>query len=108
MGELAPEVARELESAGLDLADVLRVIRAGLAEDLADGPDVTTAATIPRGMVGTANVVARRPGVMAGLYVADAVFHLVGEGNGSAARVQRVAAPIARFDPLAEPSKALR
>jgi nicotinate-nucleotide pyrophosphorylase (carboxylating) len=40
---------------------------------------VTTVATIPAEAQGTANVVARRPGIVAGLYVADAVFQLVGD-----------------------------
>lgn len=96
MGEISAGLAAKLESAGLDPAVVLRVIRAGLAEDLADGPDVTTAATIPPGEVGTADVVARRPGVVAGLFVADAVFQLVGAGDGSDAAVQRASAPIVR------------
>jgi nicotinate-nucleotide pyrophosphorylase (carboxylating) len=96
MGEISAGLAAKLESAGFDPAVVLRVIRAGLAEDLADGPDVTTAATIPPGEVGTADVVARRPGVVAGLFVADAVFQLVGAGDGSDAAVQRASAPIVR------------
>ena len=32
---------------GLDRDEVLRVIRAGLDEDLRYGPDVTSAATVP-------------------------------------------------------------
>lgn len=103
MGEISVELAAKLESSGLDPAVVLRVIRAALAEDLADGPDVTTAATIPAGQIGTAEVVARRPGVVAGLFVADAVFQLVGAGDGSAAAVQRAAAPIVRDDLPSDP-----
>jgi nicotinate-nucleotide pyrophosphorylase (carboxylating) len=105
MGEISGEVAAKLESSGLDVGVVLRVIRAGLAEDLADGPDVTTVATIPPGQLGTADIVARRPGVVAGLFVADAVFQLVGAGDGSAAAVQRAAAPIVRNDLPSEPAK---
>lgn len=92
MAELGAAVSERLASSGLDVAAVVRVIRAGLAEDLADGPDVTTAATIRPGEVGTANVVARRRGVIAGLYVADSVFQLAGADIGSADRVQRAAA----------------
>jgi nicotinate-nucleotide pyrophosphorylase (carboxylating) len=98
MSEISAGLAAKLESAGLDPAVVLRVIHAGLAEDLADGPDVTTSATIPPGEVGTADVVARRPGVVAGLFVAEAVFQLVGAGDGSDAAVQRASAPIVRDD----------
>ena len=52
MGEVSRGLAAELESAGLDPLLVLAVIRAGLAEDLAGGPDVTTAATIAPGRWG--------------------------------------------------------
>ena len=79
VGEISEELAGTLQACGLDPEAVLRVIRAGLAEDLADGPDVTTAATIPPAEIGTAEVVARRPGIVAGLYVADAVFQLVAD-----------------------------
>jgi nicotinate-nucleotide pyrophosphorylase (carboxylating) len=98
VADIPAELTAKLESAGLDPAVVLRVIQAGLAEDLADGPDVTTAATIPPATTGTADLVARRPGVVAGLYVAEAVFHVVCAGDGSAAAVQRAAAPIVRAD----------
>jgi len=104
MAELPAELAARLRSAGLDPAAVVRVIRTGLAEDLADGPDVTTSATIPARAVGTADVVARRAGVIAGLTVAEAVFHLAGAGDGSADRVQRAAAPIARSGATSDPS----
>jgi nicotinate-nucleotide pyrophosphorylase (carboxylating) len=82
MGELTADLAARLSSCGLDPASVVRVIRAGLAEDLADGPDVTTAATIRQGQLGTADVVARAAGVVAGLFVADAVFRLSGPSRG--------------------------
>src|SRR5262245_15195515 len=105
MAELGTELSERLASSGLDVAAVVRVIRAGLAEDLADGPDVTTAATIRPGEVGTADVVARRPGVIAGLYVADAVFELAGGDIVSADRVQRAAALKGRSRPPSEPSR---
>lgn len=78
MSDLTADLAAKLDSCGLDPAAVRRVIEAALAEDLADGPDVTTAATIPPSADGTADLVARRPGVVAGLAVAEAVFQLVG------------------------------
>ena len=96
MADLSAELCSRLISSGLDPAAVIRVIQSGLAEDLADGPDVTTLATIPPGEAGTADVVARAPGVIAGLSVAAAVFQLVGAGDGSAGSVQRPAAPAAR------------
>jgi len=70
-----------------------------LAEDLGGGPDVTTAATIPAGTLGTADVVSRSAGVVAGLSVAELVFTLVGTGDGAASAVQRAAAAIVRPDP---------
>jgi nicotinate-nucleotide pyrophosphorylase (carboxylating) len=54
------------------------VIRTALAEDLADGPDVTSAATIPPGHRSRLDLVARAPGVVAGVDVAARVFGIVG------------------------------
>jgi len=79
VGEISPQLATKLRSCGLDPAEVLKGIQTALAEDLADGPDLTTEATIPLLELGTADVVARRPGVVAGLFVAGAVFELVGD-----------------------------
>ncbi|HEV7823352.1 MAG TPA: carboxylating nicotinate-nucleotide diphosphorylase [Mycobacteriales bacterium] len=65
-----------LVAAGLDPAYVEQVVRTALAEDLGgpDGVDVTSAATIPADQAGTADLVARADGVVAGLPVAAAVF----------------------------------
>lgn len=108
MAELQADLCSRLTSSGLDPASVVRVIQTGLAEDLADGPDVTTVATIPPGISGTADVVARNPGVIAGLSVAEAVFQLVGAGDGSADSVQRTAAPIVRSGLPSEPGHGLQ
>lgn len=107
MTELSADLSARLSSSGLDPASVVRVVLAGLAEDLGDGPDVTTAATIPRGRLGTADLVARQPGVIAGLFVADAVFQLVGADIGSADRVQRAAALNVRSGLPSDPSRGL-
>jgi len=48
--------------------------RLALAEDLAGGIDVTTLATVPADHRGVARIVAREPGVLAGLPIAAAVF----------------------------------
>jgi nicotinate-nucleotide pyrophosphorylase (carboxylating) len=96
MAELRDDLNVRLLSAGLDPAAVTAVIQAGLAEDLADGRDVTTAATIPPGAVGLASVVTRRAGVIAGLPVSEAVFQSAGAGDGAADRVQGAAAAIVR------------
>lgn len=61
--------------------NVDEVIRTALAEDLADGPDVTSQATIPPGHRSQLDLVARQDGVVAGLAAAARVFELVGPIN---------------------------
>jgi len=75
---LAPATARAIEATGLDVPDVVRVVRAALAEDFRYGADVTSVATVA-GRTLTADVVAREPGVAAGLPVALAVLDLLGD-----------------------------
>ena len=69
--------------AGLDLEQVRNLARAGLAEDLAWGLDVTTEATIPADRTGLAEVVARGSGVIAGVPVALAVLEALAEQSGA-------------------------
>jgi nicotinate-nucleotide pyrophosphorylase (carboxylating) len=64
-----------------------RVVQAALAEDVGTG-DVTTDATVDESATGTAVLVARAPGVVAGLDAAEAVF--------------RALDPDAQFERLAE------
>ncbi|HET9138656.1 carboxylating nicotinate-nucleotide diphosphorylase [Actinophytocola sp.] len=74
-------------------ADTDRVIAAALEEDLRYGPDATTAATVPADAVAVAELTPRRPGTLAGVDVAVAVFDRVlgavevlhREADGSAA-----------------------
>jgi nicotinate-nucleotide pyrophosphorylase (carboxylating) len=73
---LREEIANRLRAAGLEPAAVSVLVAAALAEDLAGGADVTTAATVPGGARGRADVVARAAGVVAGLPVAETVFWL--------------------------------
>lgn len=61
----------------LDPADVRRVVETALAEDLRYGPDATTAATVPADTVAVAELTPRKPGVIAGIPVALAVFDQV-------------------------------
>lgn len=82
MTSLSAGVSEKLMSSGLDPAEVERVVRTALAEDLHLGADVTTVATITPESKGQANVVARAAGVVAGLYVAEAVFDVVGTAHG--------------------------
>jgi nicotinate-nucleotide pyrophosphorylase (carboxylating) len=60
-----------------ETAAARRLIELALAEDLDQAGDVTSRATIPAGTPGQAVVVARADGVIAGLPVADLVFHAV-------------------------------
>ena len=71
-----------LAAAGLDPGGVAAVIDTALAEDLRDGPDVTTTATVPAEQSSVAPITPRQPGVLAGGPVALAVFETVGAGFG--------------------------
>jgi nicotinate-nucleotide pyrophosphorylase (carboxylating) len=68
----------ELAQAGLDVDEVVDHILRALQEDLPDGGvDVTSDSTIPADQQGIADFGAREEGVVAGLGVAAAVFHVV-------------------------------
>jgi len=82
---LSAAVAGRLRAAGLDPEDTERVVRSALDEDLRYGPDVTSAATAAPGARAVAAVVARQPGVLAGLPVALAVLDAAGIPPGAAA-----------------------
>src|SRR5579871_1431736 len=65
-----------------DLAELPRLVvqdavRAALAEDLGAAGDITSAATIPADARATAAIVARRPGVLAGLALAECAFRML-------------------------------
>ncbi len=77
-------VTRELLAAGLDPGDTEQTVRAALAEDLRYGPDVTSSATAPPDARAVAGVVARQPGVLAGVPVARAVLDAAGIPPGPA------------------------
>ncbi|WP_027343030.1 carboxylating nicotinate-nucleotide diphosphorylase [Hamadaea tsunoensis] len=88
------QTAAALRTQGLDPADVQRIVLNALLEDL--GPewiDVTSAATIPAEQFDTADIVARAPGVVAGLAVAATVFEEVealDDGSGTRTSVKLV------------------
>ena len=68
----------------LDQGEVERIVYTALAEDLGDPPrDVTSEATIPAGQIDTAELVARAPGVVAGLSVAAEVFAATSGGTAT-------------------------
>ena len=56
--------------AGLDVDETRALVRQALDEDLRDGPDVTTDATVPADAVATATMSPRQAGTVAGLDVA--------------------------------------
>ena len=89
MTRIAAGIRQQLEAAGLD-PDALEVL-IGLAvdEDLDGGVDVTTVATVPADQRAVLDLVARRPGTIAGVPVAAAVFSFVCGDDASI--VQRAA-----------------
>lgn len=77
------EVTEALLDAQLEPQHVGQVVAATLAEDLGWGPDVTSEATLPRDASGTADIVARDAGCLAGVPVAAAVlFTLAAQQSG--------------------------
>jgi nicotinate-nucleotide pyrophosphorylase (carboxylating) len=77
--ELPSGLVNELARAGIDPRAVHDHVVAAVAEDL-PGEDVTSVATIDPHVTAWADLVARAPGVVAGLPVAEMVFrHVVGE-----------------------------
>ncbi|MDB5595062.1 MAG: hypothetical protein JWM36_2023 [Hyphomicrobiales bacterium] len=52
-------------------------VRAALDEDLGRAGDITSQATIPAGMQASAVMAARKPGVIAGLALAEAAFRMI-------------------------------
>jgi nicotinate-nucleotide pyrophosphorylase (carboxylating) len=75
---IPPELRDELAAAGLEPDEVADHVLRALQEDLPDGvDDATSVATIPADAAGRGDFNAREPGVVAGLGVAAAVFHVV-------------------------------
>jgi nicotinate-nucleotide pyrophosphorylase (carboxylating) len=86
----------------VDPGDVRRIVATALAEDLAVPPrDLTSEATIPADQVDTAELVARAPGVVAGLPVAVAVFAATSAGRTSFEQRVEDGAAVVRGDVLA-------
>ena len=86
----------------VDPGDVRRIVATALAEDLAVPPrDLTSEATIPADQVDTAELVARAPGVVAGLPVAAAVFAATSAGRTSFEQRVEDGAAVVRGDVLA-------
>ena len=78
MSRIDAGIREELIAAGLDPDALEALVRVAVDEDLDGGVDVTTVATVPAEQRATLDLVARRPGVVAGVPVAAAVFSYVG------------------------------
>ncbi|MEI8259931.1 MAG: carboxylating nicotinate-nucleotide diphosphorylase [Actinomycetes bacterium] len=80
MSALRSDIEALLVAARLDPDAVMELARRALEEDLDGGVDVTTQATVPPGQRAVLDLVARKPGVAAGVPVAAVVFCVVAEG----------------------------
>jgi nicotinate-nucleotide pyrophosphorylase (carboxylating) len=97
-----PATAQDVHTTGLDPEAVRRIVSGALAEDLGpDRLDVTSVATIPADQSDTADLVARAPGVVAGLTVAEAVFDEASGGTTVFEHVARDGEQVRRGDVLA-------
>jgi nicotinate-nucleotide pyrophosphorylase (carboxylating) len=74
---ISAATASTLLTAGLDPEAIARLVVTALEEDLADGIDVTSTATVALDLVSTATFATRAGGVIAGLPVAAAVIEMV-------------------------------
>ena len=101
MEALTTQTTAALRAAGLDPDDVMAAVRRALEEDFRYGPDVTSLATTASGTVVTGDVVARQPGVVAGLPVALVVADLLPgtRDAGGAVEVKLLAADGDRVGP---------
>ena len=79
-----------------------RVVQTALLEDLAHGNDLTTDSIVPVDAQGRAAVVARAPGVLAGLDAALLAFELLDPGGVRATRVRSDGERIERGDTIVE------
>ncbi|KUL50118.1 nicotinate-nucleotide pyrophosphorylase [Streptomyces sp. NRRL F-4489] len=74
---LDPDLAALLVAAGLDPVQVEDIAHMAIEEDLDQGVDVTTVATVPEDAVATGDFTAREDGTVAGLRIAEAVLSVV-------------------------------
>lgn len=79
---ISPSTREALIAGDLDPDAVVELVRATILEDLDDGEDVTTVATIPADQRATTDLVARATGVVAGVPIAAAAFEVVSEVCG--------------------------
>ena len=81
------ELADQLIAVGLNPLDVSEVVLRALHEDCDENGDVTSVATIAAEQMSTLDLVARAPGVIAGMPVASAVFTILGGSSMSISTV---------------------
>ncbi|GAA3858122.1 carboxylating nicotinate-nucleotide diphosphorylase [Streptomyces sedi] len=74
---LDPDLAALLAAGGLDPVQVEDIAHLAVEEDLDNGVDLTTVATVPEEAVSTGDFTARQAGTVAGLHVAEAVLSVV-------------------------------
>jgi nicotinate-nucleotide pyrophosphorylase (carboxylating) len=74
---LDPDLAGLLAAAGLDPVQVEDIAHLAIEEDLDNGVDVTTVATIPEDAMSVGDFTAREAGTVAGLHIAEAVLSVV-------------------------------
>ena len=74
---LDPDLATLLVEAGLDPVQVEDIAHLAIEEDLDNGVDVTTLATVPEDAVATGDFTARGEGVVSGLRIVEAVLSVV-------------------------------
>ena len=86
---LSPNTERQLEERGLVVDEVRRVVSLSLDEDLANGPDITSEATVPALHRSRARFVARQSGCLAGVPIAVAVFEMIGGADTLAVQVHK-------------------
>jgi nicotinate-nucleotide pyrophosphorylase (carboxylating) len=105
----APTLAA-LAKAGLDPASVEALAVRTVEEDLAGGVDVTSVATVPADLEGTAAFVPRKPGVVAGIGVAMACLDVVANLSGGAVTYDLVGTdgPAAKGDVVLQVSGLVR
>ena len=75
---ISASLVNELEAQRLNISEIENLIARAFAEDIKDGDDKTTIATIAESQVSTARMRARKGGVVAGVHLAGAVFENVG------------------------------
>lgn len=99
---LDPDLAVLLVAAGLDPVQVEAIAQLALEEDLDQGVDVTTVATISEDAVATGDFTAREAGTVAGLRIAEAVLSLVCTDEFEVERHVEDGDRVAAGDPAAE------